>query len=260
MKELIASLALLRQQGVIKNFFDCEIVPGQEWNSVIRQQLDDAEIILLCVSRHFLNSDYIYRVELQAAMDRHKAGTATVIPVILEVADWQGAHICPLAGPTYRSTGRSKLAKPRGSLDRCGQGHPKGDRSASHHPNLLAGSALHRLRLRSRLSLRDNETELVLKARSQTGRLVSPGERIRKWGQIFTFVLDNDTAGTMARCSINRELRRRWKHFFYQNFYTSLAIFPSISSTFCSLIPASTNLHIDALSIITSSTNILSLT
>jgi hypothetical protein len=67
-------------------------------------------------------------------------------------------------------------------------------------------------------------------------------------GQIFTFVLDNDTAGTMARCSINRELRRRWKHFFLPEFLTDLAIFPSISSTFCSLIPASTNLHIDALS------------
>jgi hypothetical protein len=94
--ELIASLALLRQQGVIKNFFDCEIVPGQEWDSVIRQQLDNAEIILLCVSRHFLNSDYSYRVELQAAMDRHKAGTATVIPVILEAADWQGAPFARL--------------------------------------------------------------------------------------------------------------------------------------------------------------------
>jgi hypothetical protein len=73
-------------------------------------------------------------------------------------------------------------------------------------------------------------------------------QRGRSEGQIFTFVLDNDTAGTMARCSINRELRRRWKHFFLPEFLTDLAIFPSSSSTFCSLIPASTNLHIDALS------------
>jgi len=90
-KNLIASLALLRQQGVIKNFFDCEIVPGQEWDSVIKQQLDRAEIILLCVSSDFLNSDYIYAVELQAAMARHQAGTATVIPVILRSVDWSGA-------------------------------------------------------------------------------------------------------------------------------------------------------------------------
>jgi len=95
-KELIASLALLRQRGVIKNFFDCQIVPGQEWDSVIKEQLDKAEIILLCVSRHFLNSDYIYCVELQTAMDRQEAGTATVIPVILEAVDWEGASFSQL--------------------------------------------------------------------------------------------------------------------------------------------------------------------
>jgi hypothetical protein len=90
-KDLIAALSLLRQQGVIKNLFDCEIVPGQEWDSVIREQLDKAQIILLCVSADFLNSDYIYRTELQTAMDRHQAGIATVIPVILRSVDWAGA-------------------------------------------------------------------------------------------------------------------------------------------------------------------------
>jgi hypothetical protein len=95
-KNLIASLSLLRQQGVIKNLFDCEIVPAQEWDVVIRQQLDKAQIILLCVSSDFLNSDYIYRVELQAAMDRHQAGTATVIPVILRSVDWSGASFAKL--------------------------------------------------------------------------------------------------------------------------------------------------------------------
>lgn len=95
-KDLIAALGLLRQQGIIKNFFDCEIVPGEEWDSVIRQQLNEAEIILLCVSSDFLNSDYIYRVELQAAMERHQSGTATVIPIILRSADWMGAPFAAL--------------------------------------------------------------------------------------------------------------------------------------------------------------------
>lgn len=95
-KDLIASLGLLRQQGVIKNLFDCQIVPGQEWDQVIRQQLEKAEIILLCVSSDFLNSDYIYGVELEAAMNRHQAGTATVIPVILRSADWSEAPFAKL--------------------------------------------------------------------------------------------------------------------------------------------------------------------
>lgn len=95
-KELIVSLSLLRQQGMIKNFFDCEIVPGEQWDSVIREQLNAAQIILLCVSADFLNSDYIYRVELQTAMERHEAGTATVIPVILRSVDWMGAWFSEL--------------------------------------------------------------------------------------------------------------------------------------------------------------------
>jgi hypothetical protein len=95
-KDLIASLGLLRQQGVIKNLFDCEIIPGEEWDSVIKEKLARAQIILLCVSRDFLNSDYIYRVELRTAMDRHEAGTATVIPVILRSVDWDGASFAKL--------------------------------------------------------------------------------------------------------------------------------------------------------------------
>ena len=95
-KELIAALSGLRREGAIKNLFDCEIVPGQEWDAVIKQQLDTAEIILLCVSSDFLNSDYIYSVELQAAMDRHQAGTATVIPIIIRSVDWGGAAFAKL--------------------------------------------------------------------------------------------------------------------------------------------------------------------
>jgi TIR domain len=95
-KDLIASLGLLRQQRVINNLFDCEIIPGQDWDSVIRQQLDRAQIILLCVSSDFLNSDYIYGVELQAALDKHRDGTATVIPVILRSVDWSGAPFAEL--------------------------------------------------------------------------------------------------------------------------------------------------------------------
>jgi hypothetical protein len=95
-KSLIASLSLMRQQGLINNVFDCEIVPGQEWDSVIREQLNGAQIILLCVSSDFLNSDYIYRVELETAMNRHQAGLATVIPVILRSVDWMGASFAKL--------------------------------------------------------------------------------------------------------------------------------------------------------------------
>ena len=39
-RRVIDSLSSLQQRGVINNFFDCELLPGQEWNPVIRERLD----------------------------------------------------------------------------------------------------------------------------------------------------------------------------------------------------------------------------
>ena len=46
---------------------------------------------MLLVSADFLDSDYCYEVEMQRAMERHKADEARVIPVILRACDWQTA-------------------------------------------------------------------------------------------------------------------------------------------------------------------------
>ena len=47
------------------------------------------QIILLLISADFLASDYCYSVEMQRAQQRHEAGEARVIPVILRPVDWQ---------------------------------------------------------------------------------------------------------------------------------------------------------------------------
>lgn len=44
--------------------------------------------MLLLVSAHFLASDYCYDIEMERALEKHKEGTATVIPVILHPCDW----------------------------------------------------------------------------------------------------------------------------------------------------------------------------
>jgi TIR domain len=61
----------------------------------IDQHLEDAAIILLLISSDFLASDYIFSVELQQALARHKAGEARVIPIILRPVDW--TYIAELA-------------------------------------------------------------------------------------------------------------------------------------------------------------------
>jgi tetratricopeptide (TPR) repeat protein len=84
-------LSLLRRQGVISNWHDRGIGAGSEWAGEIDEHLKTADIILLLVSASFLASDYCYDVELKLAMERHEAGEARVIPVILKSCDWTSA-------------------------------------------------------------------------------------------------------------------------------------------------------------------------
>ncbi len=68
---------------------DGEILAGQDWDKAIKGRLKASQLILLFVSIDFINSDYIETTELQAALQRHRDGEATLIPVIVRRCDWQ---------------------------------------------------------------------------------------------------------------------------------------------------------------------------
>jgi hypothetical protein len=53
-------------------------------------------VILLLVSPDFIASDYCWDVEMTVAMERHQAGDAFVIPVILEAVLWEDAPFAKL--------------------------------------------------------------------------------------------------------------------------------------------------------------------
>lgn len=89
--ELAAHLSLLKRQKIIKVWHDREISAGTEWANQINENLNAADIILLLISANFLASDYCYDLEMKRAMERHQAGEARVIPIILRPCDWQGA-------------------------------------------------------------------------------------------------------------------------------------------------------------------------
>jgi TIR domain-containing protein len=91
--ELSSSLALMKRQGLIAEWYDGSLIPGDKWETTIFQQLDAADVILLLVSRDFINSDFIWGHELKRAMDRDAAGQVRVIPIIVRAADWQGSPI-----------------------------------------------------------------------------------------------------------------------------------------------------------------------
>lgn len=84
-------LALLKRQKVISEWHDRGIGAGREWVGEINEHLKSADIILLLVSASFIASDYCYDVELKLAMERHEAGAAHVVPVILQPCDWTTA-------------------------------------------------------------------------------------------------------------------------------------------------------------------------
>lgn len=77
------SIVHLMRERLIEVWHDGEIVPGKEWRVAIERELAAAHLIILLVSPDFMQSDFIHKVELQEAIDRHKAGKARVIPIVL---------------------------------------------------------------------------------------------------------------------------------------------------------------------------------
>ena len=96
--ELAAHLRLLERQHMIASWHDRCIASGTAWAGAIDEHLRSADIILLLISSAFLASDYCYDVELTLAMERHDAGEARVIPIILRPVDWQSASFGKLQG------------------------------------------------------------------------------------------------------------------------------------------------------------------
>jgi TIR domain len=97
-KELVNHLTNLEHQGVLAPWHDRDIEAGQEWNQEIERHLNEAQIILLLISSDFIASPFIRDKEMARAMERHDAGEAVVIPVILRTCDWKGAPFGKLQG------------------------------------------------------------------------------------------------------------------------------------------------------------------
>jgi hypothetical protein len=89
--ELATHLSNLRDLGVISDWYDGDIVPGTEWEQQILDHLAKDEIILLLISADFMASKYCSGIEMKQAIDRHNAGKARVLPIMLRATDYEGA-------------------------------------------------------------------------------------------------------------------------------------------------------------------------
>jgi len=94
--ELDSHLSALRREGLIEVWYDQEMLGGDELDATIHEQLETADIIVLLVSARFIKSHYCYDVETTRAMDRHRSGTARVIPVIVDPCSWQSLPLATL--------------------------------------------------------------------------------------------------------------------------------------------------------------------
>lgn len=87
--QLLNHLSSLKRREIIKEWHDRKLIPGEDWDGTIKQELIDSDIILLLISSDFLASNYCFDVEIKKAMERHDQGDAIVIPIILRPCDWK---------------------------------------------------------------------------------------------------------------------------------------------------------------------------
>ncbi|MBD2100101.1 eIF2A-related protein, partial [Leptolyngbya sp. FACHB-261] len=91
--ELAKHLSTLQREGVITAWHDREIIAGGELDRELDQHLNTAQIILLLASADFFASDDLYNIQLKRALERHQAGEARVIPVLLRPVDWENTPL-----------------------------------------------------------------------------------------------------------------------------------------------------------------------
>ena len=89
LNQLQKHLNVLVTDRLMSDWYDRDIPPGDDWDLTIDEHIRSADIILLIVSPSFLASKNIREKELEVALERHEAGEARVIPVILEECLWK---------------------------------------------------------------------------------------------------------------------------------------------------------------------------
>ncbi len=80
-------LSGLRRANEIESWDDKEILPGDQWNEVIRGKLEEADVYILLLSANFIASDYIWNTELSTAIGQFAKRRATLIPVLIDPID-----------------------------------------------------------------------------------------------------------------------------------------------------------------------------
>jgi hypothetical protein len=90
---LQAHLSPLRRERILMDWWDRQIRPGAAWDTEIAAQLTSSHIVIVLLSAYFIASDYAYGKELATALEMHREGRLTVVPVIARPCHWRDLPI-----------------------------------------------------------------------------------------------------------------------------------------------------------------------
>lgn len=105
---LRAHLSGLRRSNEIETWTDQEILPGDLWDKKIKDALAEADVFILLLSADFIDSNYIWDIELKTAIERFKKDQKMVITILVEPLDIGGL---PGVTEDTDSTGKVKNLK-----------------------------------------------------------------------------------------------------------------------------------------------------
>jgi small GTP-binding protein len=91
--ELLTMLDGLQRRGLIDIWQDREIEEGDEWRYEIEKAMNQCELALLLISKHFLASRFIQDTEVPNLLQRRKATGLRVVPVIICPCLWQSEPV-----------------------------------------------------------------------------------------------------------------------------------------------------------------------
>ncbi|MDQ3020628.1 MAG: toll/interleukin-1 receptor domain-containing protein [Bacteroidota bacterium] len=86
--DLVNHLSGLKRSGIINDWDDRKILPGEKWDEEIKKHFKDSKLVLFLVSSDFMASDYIQDIEIRTAIEKHERGEITIVPIIIRDCDY----------------------------------------------------------------------------------------------------------------------------------------------------------------------------
>lgn len=93
--EFHEALSPLRRRGLIEEWFDGEIVPGEAFDAVIDQHLQAADVIVMLLSKAYVNSYYCWEVEHTNAARERRKREVRVVGVVIKSVHLEGTDVSP---------------------------------------------------------------------------------------------------------------------------------------------------------------------